>query len=147
MPCAQRLSFWLSSDRPETNSTPCRPPAYHGFVQVGAPLHVVITIGGSRCGKSTICNALLYGRDAGHRCESLGVARSLGDSACAPTPFRSTQTRNTAPLLIEKSVRAEARRSFLAELALPPASCHGAGINAAPTLRARRQGLCDRQLL
>eukprot|EP00913_Durusdinium_trenchii_P023132 g21714.t1 len=35
--------------------------------RVGAPLHVVITIGGSRCGKSTICNALLYGRDAGHR--------------------------------------------------------------------------------
>ncbi|CAJ1392257.1 unnamed protein product, partial [Effrenium voratum] len=32
--------------------------------RVGAPLHVVFTIGGSRCGKSTVCNALLHGQDA-----------------------------------------------------------------------------------
>ena len=34
--------------------------------RVGAPLHVVFTIGGSRCGKSTVCNALL-GQDAAER--------------------------------------------------------------------------------
>lgn len=35
--------------------------------RVGAPLHVIFTIGGSRCGKSTVCNALLYGDAAEKR--------------------------------------------------------------------------------
>ncbi|CAE7860799.1 GBP7, partial [Symbiodinium sp. KB8] len=43
--------------------------------RVGSPLHVAFAIGGSRCGKSTACNALLLGADAGDRsCFETGSA-------------------------------------------------------------------------
>ncbi|CAE7350632.1 unnamed protein product [Symbiodinium natans] len=43
--------------------------------RVGSPLHVAFAIGGSRCGKSTACNALLLGPDASDRsCFETGSA-------------------------------------------------------------------------
>eukprot|EP00439_Symbiodinium_sp_Y106_P003692 s4094_g1.t1 len=51
--------------------------------RVGSPLHVAFAIGGSRCGKSTACNALLLGADAGDR-TSLG--RSCFETGSAFDP-------------------------------------------------------------